>query len=258
MTRSVQSSFDLTGKTALITGGSRGFGRQMAQALGLAGARVMLCARHPDALEAATADLQAAGIDTRWVAADCAVAADLQQLVAQTLQRMGDIDILLNCAGVSAGAAAAPDQPDEPQAHWDRVMNLNLRGYFLLSELVARHSMMGRRSGCILHVAPAGVASQRAGLGLLACHTAQAALAGLTRALAGEWGQHNITVNAICPGFDASQTPATLPPRPLCQHENESLNGIALLLASDAGQSITGQWLALDADTHTRSTSRSS
>jgi len=255
MTRSVQSSFDLTGKTALITGGSRGFGRQMALALGLVGARVMLCARHPDALEAATADLQAAGIDTRWVAADCAVAADLQQLVAQTLQRMGDIDILLNCAGVSAGAAAAPD---EPQAHWDRVMNLNLRGYFLLSELVARHSMMGRRRGCILHVAPAGVASQHAGLGLLACHTAQAALAGLTRALAGEWGQHNITVNAICPGFDTSQASAAQPTRQQRQHGDESLNGIALLLASDAGQSITGQWLALDADTHTRATSRSS
>jgi len=255
MTRSVQSSFDLTGKTALITGGSRGFGRQMALALGQAGARIMLCARHPDALEAATADLQAAGIDTRWLAADCAIAADLQQLVAQTLQRMGDIDILLNCAGVSAGAAAAPD---EPHTHWDRVMNLNLRGYFLLSELVARHSMMGRRRGRILHVAPVGAASLRIGLGLLACHTAQAALAGLTRALAGEWGQHNITVNAICPGFDTSQASAAQPTRQQRQHGDESLNGIALLLASDAGQSITGQWLALDADTHTRATSRSS
>ncbi|MDD2810941.1 SDR family NAD(P)-dependent oxidoreductase, partial [Rhodoferax sp.] len=87
MTRTVHPLFNLTGKTALITGGSRGLGLQMAHALGEAGARVMLAARKADELEAATADLQAAGIDARWVAADCAAEADLQKLVSETLQR---------------------------------------------------------------------------------------------------------------------------------------------------------------------------
>jgi gluconate 5-dehydrogenase len=143
MTRSTQQLFDLSGKTALITGGSRGLGLQMAHALGEAGARVMLCARKADELEAACAELQAAGIDARWTAADCAAEADLQKLVTETLHRMGDIDILVNNAGATWGAPAQ----DHPVAAWDKVMNLNVRGYFLLSQLVGKHSMIGRENG---------------------------------------------------------------------------------------------------------------
>ena len=101
MTRTIQQLFDLSGKTALITGGSRGLGLQMAHALGEAGARVMLSARKADELEQAVAELQAAGIDARWVAADCAQEADIQHLVGETLQRMGDVDILVNNAGAT-------------------------------------------------------------------------------------------------------------------------------------------------------------
>ncbi len=254
MTRSIQQLFDLTGKTALITGGSRGLGLQMAHALGEAGARVMLAARKADELEAATADLQAAGIDARWVAADCAQEADLQHLVSETLQRMGDIDILVNNAGATWGAPAQ----DHPVAAWDKVMALNLRGYFLLSQMVGKQSMLVRRSGRIINMASiAGLGGNPPGLTTLAYNTSKGAVINFTRALACEWGQHNISVNAICPGFFPSKmTAATLAAlgedklaalAPLQRlGDDEDLKGITLLFASDAGKHITGQLLAVD------------
>ena len=126
MTRTVQQLFDLKGRNALITGGSRGLGLQMAHALGEAGARIMLSSRKADELEKAVADLEAAGIDARWTAADCAVEADIHRLADETLERMGDIDILVNNAGAAGGAPAE----DHPLDAWDKVMNLNVRGYF--------------------------------------------------------------------------------------------------------------------------------
>jgi len=106
MTRNVQQLFDLTGKTALVTGGSRGLGLQMAHALGEAGARIMLSSRKAADLEEAAAELQAAGIDARWIAADCANEADIERLAAETLERLGQVDILINNAGASWGAPA--------------------------------------------------------------------------------------------------------------------------------------------------------
>jgi gluconate 5-dehydrogenase len=106
MTRTVQQLFDLKGQTALITGGSRGLGLQMAQALGEAGARVMLSARKADELESAVAELQARGIDARWIAADAAQEADIHRLADETLERLGAVDILVNNAGAAWGAPA--------------------------------------------------------------------------------------------------------------------------------------------------------
>ena len=124
MTRTVQQLFDLTGKTALVTGGSRGLGLQMAQALGEAGARIMLSSRKAADLEAAAAALQAQGIDAQWVAADCAREQEIERLASETLERLGEVDILVNNAGASWGAPAE----DHPAAAWDKVMNLNVRG----------------------------------------------------------------------------------------------------------------------------------
>ena len=257
MTRTTQQLFDLSGKTALITGGSRGLGLQMAHALGEAGARLMLSARKADELEAACAELQAAGIDARWVAADCAQAPDLQKLVSETLQRMGDVDILVNNAGATWGAPAQ----DHPVEAWDKVMALNVRGYFLLSQLIGKHSMIGRqdgRGGRIINVASiAGLGGNPAGLNTLAYNTSKGAVLNFTRALACEWGQYGINVNAICPGFfpskmtagtlaavGADKLAAAAPLKRL--GDDEDLKGITLLLASDAGKHITGQWLAVD------------
>ena len=253
MSRTTQQLFDLTGKTAMITGGSRGLGLQMAHALGEAGARIMLCARKADELEAACADLQDAGIDARWVAADCAVEADLQKLVSETLQRMGDVDILVNNAGATWGAPAQ----DHPVAAWDKVMNLNVRGYFLLSQLVGRQSMIGR-GGRIINVASiAGLGGNPPGMGTLAYNTSKGAVINFTRALACEWGQYGINVNAICPGiFPSKMTAGTIDAlgadnlaasAPLQRlGDDEDLKGITLLFASAAGKHITGQWLAVD------------
>ena len=115
--RTTQQLFDLTGKTALVTGGSRGLGLQMAHALGEAGARVMLSSRKAHDLEQAVADLQAAGIDARWSAADCSREEDIRRLADEALQRMGRVDILVNNAGASWGAPAE----DYPMAAWEPV-----------------------------------------------------------------------------------------------------------------------------------------
>jgi NAD(P)-dependent dehydrogenase (short-subunit alcohol dehydrogenase family) len=254
MTRTVQQLFELEGKTALITGGSRGLGLQLAHALGEAGARVMLSARKAGELEEAVADLQAVGIDARWIAADCAKEEDIRKLADQTFERMGKVDILVNNAGAAWGAPAE----EHPVEAWDKVMNLNVRGYFILAQQVAQRSMIPRKSGRIINVASiAGLGGNPAGMNTLAYNTSKGAVITFTQALACEWGRYGINVNAICPGFFPSKlTKGTLerfgadklaenaPLRRL--GDDEDLKGTALLFASDAGKHITGQWLAVD------------
>jgi len=254
MSRTVQQLFDLTGQVALVTGGSRGLGLQIAQALGEAGAKIMLSARKADELELAVAQLQAAGIDARWIAADCSKEADLRRLANETLERMGPIDILVNNAGASWGAPAE----DHPVEAWDKVMNLNVRGYFILSQEVAKRCMIERRKGRILNVASiAGLSGNGGHMKTVAYNTSKGAVINFTRTLAGEWGEYGITVNAICPGFFPSRMTHGLleklgadnmaqaaPLRRL--GDDEDLKGLALLYASDAGKHITGQWMAVD------------
>lgn len=254
MARTVQQLFDLTGKTALVTGGSRGLGLQMAHALGEAGARIMLSARKAGDLEEACAELQAAGIDARWTAADCADEADIRRLACQTRERMGAIDILVNNAGATWGAPAQ----DHPVAAWDKVMNLNIRGYFILCQEVGKQCMIDRRSGRIINLASiAGLGGNPPGMQMIAYNTSKGAVINFTRALAAEWGPYGINVNAICPGFFPSKMTAgtlrqygadTLASHAPLQRlgDDEDLKGITLLYACDAGKHITGQWLAVD------------
>ena len=254
MTRTIQQLFDLTGKTALVTGGSRGLGLQLAHALGEAGAKIMLSSRKAEDLEQAAGELQAAGIDARWIAADCAKESEIVRLADETLQRMGDVDILVNNAGASWGAPAE----DHPIDAWDKVMDLNVRGYFILSQQIAKKSMIARRHGRIINVASiAGLNGNPLGLSMLAYNTSKGAVINFTRALAAEWGRYNITVNSICPGFFPSKmTMGTLKllgeerlaaGAPLKRlGDDEDLKGLCVLYASDAGKHITGQWLAVD------------
>ena len=254
MTRTIQQLFDLKGKTALVTGGSRGLGLQMAHALGEAGARIMLSSRKAGDLEEAAADLQAAGIDARWIAADCSREEDIRKLADGTLERMGEVDILVNNAGAAWGAPAE----DHPVEGWDKVMNLNVRGYFILSQQVAKRSMIARRQGRIINIASiAGLGGNPADMTTLAYNTSKGAVITFTQALACEWGKYGITVNAICPGFFPSKmTKGTLDRigvdklagnAPLKRlGDDEDLKGVTLLYASDAGKHITGQWLAVD------------
>ena len=252
--RTVQQLFDLSGKTALVTGSSRGLGLQMAHALGEAGARVVLSSRKADDLELAAAQLQAAGLDARWIAADCSDEADIRRLADETLHRVGPVDILVNNAGAVWGAPAE----DYPVAAWDKVMNVNIRGYFILSQQIAKRCMIARRSGRIINIASiTGLGGNPPEIQTIAYNTSKGAVVNFTRALAAEWGKYNITVNAVCPGFFPSKmtrgTFKALGEENLASHapllrlgDGEDLKGITLLYASDAGKHITGQWLAVD------------
>jgi NAD(P)-dependent dehydrogenase (short-subunit alcohol dehydrogenase family) len=252
--RNIQDLFNLKGKTALVTGGSRGLGLQMAFALGEAGARIMLSSRKAADLEEATAELQAAGIDARWIAADCAKEEDIARLADETLSRMGEVDILVNNAGAAWGSPAE----DHPLEAWDKVMNLNVRGYFLLSQQMAKKSMIARKQGSIINIASiAGLGGNPPEMQTIAYNTSKGAVINFTRALAAEWGRYNIRVNAICPGFFPSKMTAgtlqALGEEKLAAHaplkrlgDDEDLKGLTVLYASDAGKHITGQWLAVD------------
>jgi gluconate 5-dehydrogenase len=253
--RSVKELFDLTGKTALITGGSRGLGLQMAEALGEQGARVVLSSRKQSDLDEAVAHLKNLGIDASAIAADLGKDSAITPLVDEALARLGHIDILINNAGATWGAPAE----DHPIDAWDKVMNLNIRSIFLMSQAVGKRSMIPRKSGRIINIASiAGLSGNAPGtMQTIAYNTSKAAVINFTRTLAGEWGVHGITVNAIAPGFFPSKMT-----QGILQHlgeerlakeaplqrigDDEDLKGATMLFASDAGKHITGQTLAVD------------
>ncbi|MGI9024418.1 MAG: SDR family oxidoreductase [Burkholderiaceae bacterium] len=252
---SIKKLFDLTGRTALVTGGSRGLGLQIAEALGEQGAKLVLSARKQDELDEAVEHLKKLGIEASAVVADLGTTDGAKPLVDEAIKRLGHIDILVNNAGASWGAPAE----DHPLEAWEKVMNLNVRGIFLVSQAVGKASMIPRKSGRIISVASiAGFKGNAPGtMQTLAYNTSKGAVVNFTRALAGEWGPYNINVNAIAPGFFPSKMTkgilATLGEEKLAHHAplgriggDEDLKGAALLFASDAGKHITGQILAVD------------
>ena len=172
----------------------------------------------------------------------------------ETLQRLGDIDILVNNAGATWGAPAE----DHPVEAWDKVMNLNIRGIFMLTQAVGKRSMIPRRQGRILNIASiAGLGGNPPFMTTIAYNTSKGAVVNFTRALACEWGKYGITVNALAPGFFPSKmTRGTLEAvgeENLARHapllrlgDDEDLKGAALLFVSQAGKHITGQILAVD------------
>jgi NAD(P)-dependent dehydrogenase (short-subunit alcohol dehydrogenase family) len=246
---------DLTGRTALVTGGSRGLGLQIAEGLAEMGARLVLSARRPDELEAAVMAVARHGAEVSWIAADAGNTGDVASLAEQAIARLGHIDILVNNAGATWGAPAA----EHPLEAWDKVMNVNIRGAFLLTQAVGRASMIPRRRGRIINVASiAGLFGNPPGtMATIAYNASKGALVNFTRALATEWGHYGITVNALAPGFFPSkmthglidQLGADTLARYAPLHrlgDDEDLKGAALLFASDAGKHITGQILAVD------------
>ena len=253
--RSVKQLFDLSGKTALITGGSRGLGLQMAEALGEQGAKVIVSSRKQSDLDEAVTHLKNLGIDASAIAADLGKDSAINPLLDVALARLGHIDILINNAGATWGAPAE----DHPIEAWDKVMNLNIRSIFLMSQAVGKRSMIPRKFGRIINIASiAGLSGNAPGtMQTIAYNTSKAAVINFTRALAGEWGVHGITVNAIAPGFFPSKMT-----KGILEHlgeeklskeaplqrigDDEDLKGVTMLFASDAGKHITGQTLAVD------------
>jgi len=250
----VKQLLDLTGRTALITGGSRGLGLQMAEALGEMGATLALTARKKDELDQAVAHLAKLGIAAQAWVCDIGRREAVVPMAEAVLAKLGKIDILVNNAGATWGSPAE----DHPLEAWDKLMNVNLTGAFLLSQAVAKKSMIPAKWGRIINIASvAGIAaSDPRVVRTVAYNASKHGVVGLTRQCAAEWGEHGITVNAICPGFFPSKmTKATLDTTGEFVREmtptkrlgnNEDLKGLAALLASEASRHITGQAIAVD------------
>ncbi|HEX4346048.1 MAG TPA: glucose 1-dehydrogenase [Vicinamibacterales bacterium] len=244
--------FDLSGRTAIVTGGSRGLGLEMAEGLAEAGARLMLCARRDEWLRPAVDDLKAHGFAAEGMRCDVSKPADVQAVVAKTMAAYGQIDILINNAGLSWGEAPETMSLEK----WQRVLDTNLTGAFLFSQAAGRE-MLKRAYGRIVNIASvsalhglvkgphyAGYAASKAGL------------LGLTRELAATWGPRGIRVNAIAPGFFHSRLAD--PVIPIAEEQIRSfspiprvgapgeLKGVAVFLASDASNYITGQTIVVD------------
>ncbi len=249
----VKQLFDLTGKVALITGGSRGLGLQLAEALGEMGARLALTARKADELSGAKTQLEQQGVDVLTIANDLAKLEQIPALVDQVLAHYGQIDILISNAGASWAAPAE----DYPVDAWMKLINLNLNAMFLLTQEVGKRAFIPQKSGKVIVTASiAGLRGNPPNLHTIAYNTSKGADINFVRALASEWGKYNINVNAICPGFFPSrmadglieklgeQIVASTPLRRIGGPED--LKGLVVLLASEAGRHISGQAIAVD------------
>lgn len=252
MTKHIRELFDLTGKTAIVTGGSRGIGREMAEGLAEAGAELMLCARRAEWLDETLEEFRAKGFNAAGTLCDVSNAEDVQSVVDKTVEKFGKIDVLINNAGISWGA-----MPEEMQlSQWQKVLDVNLTGCFLMAQAVGRE-MLKRESGSIINIASiAGLSSSANGPFYAGYVASKAGLIGLTRELAASWGRKGIRVNAIAPGFFHSRlADAVIDIYERSIQENNAiprvgqtgeLKGAAVFLASDASSYVTGQTIVVD------------
>jgi gluconate 5-dehydrogenase len=249
---SIQELFNLSGRVAIVTGGSRGLGEEMAEGLAEAGASLMLCARREEWLTPTVDRFKADGVHVEGMVADVAKPQDVQAVVDKTLQAFGQVDILVNNAGITWGA-----NPEEmPFDKWQKVLDVNLTGAFLFAQAAGRE-MLKRQYGRIINVASiAGLHASVRGPHYAGYAATKAGLMGLTRELAASWGRSNIRVNAIAPGFFHSRMadpaialaePAIKATSPIPRvGEAGELKGVAVFLAADASNYITGQVIVVD------------
>jgi len=252
---SVRKLLDLGGRVALVTGGSRGLGLQIAEGLGEMGAKIAPTARKQQELDEARAHLAKLGIEALPIACDMSDPAAIPAMVEKAIAGFGPIDILVNNAGTTWGA----NMVEHPMDAWKKVIDLNLTAMFATSQEVGRRCMVPRRRGKIVNIASIlGLigSNDNARPGTIAYNTSKGGVISFTRSLAAEWAQYDINVNAIAPGFFptkmtkglmemlgervASKAPLNRVGGP------EDLKGIAVLLASDACAFITGQVIAVD------------
>ena len=250
----VKNLFDLAGKVAVVTGGSRGLGLEIASGLGEAGATVAVTARREQWLTTAGHALRQAGIECQALQCDVSQPDQVDAMVQAVLTRFGRIDILINNAGSSWGAPAEM----MPIEKWRAVLDTNATGCFLVSRAVGREMMRAARGGAIVNVASVmGLRGTSADILHAAGYSAsKGAIISLTRDLAAKWAIHDIRVNAIAPGFFDTRLTTGMLEKSLPAIEKSTpmgrigrpgeVKGVVLFLASSASSYVTGQVLAID------------
>ena len=248
----VKQLFDLTGRVAIVSGGSMGLGRQMAEGLAEMGANLVLCARKKERCEEAAKALRPHGVQALALECDVKDKASIQKVVEETLAKFGRIDVLINNAGVSWGASVEEMTLEQ----WDKVLSTNLTGTFLFCQAVGK-AMAEQASGKIINIASvAGLGGASAELQAIGYHASKGGVIAFTKDLACKWASHNIQVNAIAPGWFPTHMSGWI-----IEHRKDSLlekiplrrfggdhdlKGAAVFLASDASAYVTGHVLVVD------------
>ena len=243
--------FDLSGRTAVVVGGTSGIGRALAHALAEAGADVVATGRRRDLVDAVAGEIEARGRRTRRITADVGDVASLRALLDDAAGAFGKVDILVNCAGRTKRAATV----DLPEAEWQEILETNLNGTLRACQMFGRH-MIANGFGRIINIA--SLTSLVAFYEVAAYSASKAAVASLTKSLAVEWARHGVCVNAIVPGVFRTDLNAALLEgtergkelllrTPMHRFGRvEELAGAAVFLASDTASFVTGHLLAVD------------
>ena len=253
----VMDLFRLDGKTAIVTGGGRGLGAQIAEGFAEAGANVVICSRKVEACQEVSEKLKEKGVRSLAIACDVTNPEDVKNVVQKTIEEFGTVDILVNNSGATWGAPVL----EMPLEAWQKVMNVNVTGTFLMSREVGE-TMIKQGGGKIINIASV------AGLGgidprfmdTIGYNTSKGAVITFTKDLAAKWGQYNINVNALAPGFFPTKMSEVLIEKggkQLLEHTplkrfgtDEDLKGAALFLAAKASDYITGDVVIVDGGMH--------
>ena len=244
--------FDLSGRVAIVTGGSIGLGQQMAQGLAEMGANIVLCARKKERCEQAARELEQMGVKTLALGCDIKSPDQVRDVVGETIAQFGRLDILINNAGTSWGAPVEEMRLE----HWNKVIETNLTGTFLFSQAAGKH-MLAQRRGKIINIASvAGLQGAPPEFQAIGYHASKGGVIAFTKDLACKWGVQNIQVNAIAPGWFPTHMSEVVIERnretflkkiPLRRFGGEDdLKGAAIYLASDASNFVTGHVLVVD------------
>jgi NAD(P)-dependent dehydrogenase (short-subunit alcohol dehydrogenase family) len=246
--------FRLEGRTAIVTGGGRGLGRHMAEALSDAGANVVLCARKLEPLEEVREEIEARGGRALALEFDVTEGESVERVVAEAERAFGSVDVLVNNSGATWGAPPTEMPPEK----FDTVIAVNVRGTFLMSQAVGRRMIERGSGGTIVNVASiAGLVGGNPDyMQTVGYNSSKGAVISMTRDLATSWARHGITVNAVAPGWFPTRMSGALIERyeermladiPLGRFGNpEDLKGVVVFLASPAAAYVTGQTIVVD------------
>ena len=246
--------FSLEGKTAIVTGGGRGLGRYMAEALSDAGANVVLCSRKWEPLEEVRQEIEVRGGHALALSCDVTEQEDVEKVVSAAEEAFGGVDVLVNNSGATWGAPPTEMPPEQ----FDRVLAVNVRGVFLMSQAVGRRMIERQSGGAIVNISSvAGIVGGRPDyMQTVGYNASKGAVISMTRDLATSWAEHNITVNAIAPGWFPTRMSGALIEQfeermlediPLRRFGNpDDLKGVVVFLASPAAAYVTGQTIVVD------------